>query len=73
MGDLRSFHVIIMLAALAFGQSEMAPPAQSVPVDQENARRARAVLDQTIQEEGHADKLLTSIADHVNVVADKAA
>ncbi|HEY2392530.1 MAG TPA: ferritin-like domain-containing protein [Candidatus Angelobacter sp.] len=37
-------------------------------------RREQALLlDQTIQEEGHADKLLTSIADHVNVVADKAA
>ena len=32
-----------------------------------------ALLDQTIKEEGHADKLLTSIADHVNVGADKAA
>jgi ferritin-like metal-binding protein YciE len=31
------------------------------------------LLDQTIKEEGHADKLLTSIADHVNVDADKAA
>lgn len=32
-----------------------------------------ALLDQTIQEEGHADHLLTSIADRVNVEADKAA
>ena len=32
-----------------------------------------ALLDQTIKEEGHADHLLTSIADHVNVGADKAA
>jgi ferritin-like metal-binding protein YciE len=32
-----------------------------------------ALLDQTIKEEGHADHLLTSIADRVNVVADKAA
>jgi ferritin-like metal-binding protein YciE len=31
------------------------------------------VLDQTIKEEGHADHLLTSIADRVNVGADKAA
>jgi len=32
-----------------------------------------ALLDQTIQEEGHADQLLTSISDRVNVEADKAA
>src|SRR3977135_1769296 len=31
------------------------------------------VLDQTIKEEGHADQLLTSIAEHVNIEADKAA
>jgi len=32
-----------------------------------------ALLDKTIQEEGHADHLLTSIADRVNVEADRAA
>jgi ferritin-like metal-binding protein YciE len=32
-----------------------------------------ALLDKTIQEEGHADHLLTSIADRVNVEAEKAA
>jgi len=32
-----------------------------------------AMLNQTIQEEGHADQLLTSISDRVNVEADKAA
>jgi ferritin-like metal-binding protein YciE len=32
-----------------------------------------ALLDQTIKEEGHADHLLTSISDRVNVEADKAA
>jgi ferritin-like metal-binding protein YciE len=31
------------------------------------------LLDQTIKEEGHADHLLTSISDRVNVEADKAA
>jgi ferritin-like metal-binding protein YciE len=31
------------------------------------------LLDKTIQEEGHADQLLTSIAERVNVEADKAA
>ena len=37
-----------------------------------NAGQA-SLLDKTIQEEGHADHLLTSIADRVNVEADKAA
>jgi ferritin-like metal-binding protein YciE len=32
-----------------------------------------ALLDKTVQEEGHADQLLTSIAERVNVEADKAA
>jgi ferritin-like metal-binding protein YciE len=32
-----------------------------------------ALLDKTIQEEGHADQLLTSISDRVNVEADRAA
>jgi len=31
------------------------------------------LLNQTIQEEGHADQLLISISDRVNVEADKAA
>jgi ferritin-like metal-binding protein YciE len=31
------------------------------------------ILDQTLQEEGHADKLLTSISDRVNPYAEKAA
>jgi ferritin-like metal-binding protein YciE len=35
--------------------------------------RQAALLDQTIKEEGHADQLLTSISDRVNVEADKAA
>jgi hypothetical protein len=34
---------------VAFAQTESAPPSQSIPVDQENARKARAVLDQTIR------------------------
>ncbi|MGA8311247.1 MAG: hypothetical protein WB755_14530 [Terriglobales bacterium] len=40
---------ILVLPTLAQAQSEVAPPAQSIPVDQENARKARAVLNQTIQ------------------------
>lgn len=31
------------------------------------------ILEQTLQEEGHADKLLTSISDRVNPYAEKAA
>ena len=40
---------ILILASLAVAQSETAPPSQSIPVDQENVRKAKAVLDQTIQ------------------------
>src|SRR6266446_9262775 len=44
--------LILLLAVsipAALPQSEMAPPSPTVPVDQENARKARAVLNQTIQ------------------------
>lgn len=37
------------LAALALAQNELAPPSQSIPVDQANAAKARAVLDQAIK------------------------
>ena len=40
---------ILLLAAMAVAQTDSAPPSQSIPVDQENARKARAVLDRTIQ------------------------
>jgi hypothetical protein len=40
---------LLVLAVMALAQSELAPPAQSIPVDQENVRKARAVLDQAIQ------------------------
>ena len=46
---MKFFLTILLLAALALAQSDSAPPAQSIPVDQENARKARAVLDRTIQ------------------------
>ena len=46
---MKIFLTILVLATLALAQSEMAPPSQSIPVDQENARKAKAVLDQTIQ------------------------
>ena len=37
------------MATPALAQSDSAPPSQSIPVDQENARRARAVLDLAIK------------------------
>jgi hypothetical protein len=46
---MKLFLAILLLAATALAQTEMAPPSQSIPVDQENARRAKAVLDQTIK------------------------
>ncbi len=46
---MKFFLSILLLAAMALAQTEMAPPSQSIPVDQENARKAKAVLDQTIQ------------------------
>jgi hypothetical protein len=46
---MKFFLTILLLAATALAQTEMAPPSQSIPVDQDNARRARAVLDQTIK------------------------
>jgi hypothetical protein len=46
---MKIFLSLIVLAVMALAQSELAPPSQSIPVDQENARKARAVLDQTIQ------------------------
>ena len=46
---MKFFLSILLLAATALAQSEMAPPAQSIPVDQENSRRARAALEKAIQ------------------------
>jgi len=44
--------VILLLAAVCHGQASSSPAPEasaSIPVDQENARRARGLLDQTIQ------------------------
>ena len=46
---MKFYLAIFLLAALALAQTDSAPPSQSIPVDKENARRARAVLDRTIQ------------------------
>jgi len=40
---------IIFLASMALGQSAAGPASQSVPVDQENAAKAKALIDQAIQ------------------------
>jgi hypothetical protein len=39
----------VLLAELVFSQAASAPPSQPIPVDQENARKAKAILDQAIQ------------------------
>lgn len=39
---------LVLFTAMGVAQSEMAPPAQTIPVDQTNAAKARAVLDQAI-------------------------
>jgi hypothetical protein len=45
------FVIVIFLASLSFGQTNASAPAastQSIPVDQENARKAKALLNQMI-------------------------
>jgi hypothetical protein len=39
---------LVLLLAAAYGQTAAAPP-QSIPVDQENVRKAKALLDQMVQ------------------------
>jgi len=46
--SMKHCFVLIILAAAAWAQ-ETATPASSIPADQENTRKARALLDQTIQ------------------------
>jgi hypothetical protein len=47
---MKSFVFVIFLAVVALAQAGApAASSQSVPIDQENARQARAVLDQAIQ------------------------
>src|ERR1700680_2773425 len=46
---MKLFLSILLLAATAVAQSDSAPPSQSIPVDRENAKKAGAVLQQTIQ------------------------
>ena len=49
LGTMKFFLSILLLAAVALAQTDSAPPAQSIPVDQSNVRKAKAVLNQTIQ------------------------
>src|SRR5450755_1109529 len=46
---MRLFLSILLLAATGLAQTDSAPPSQSIPVDQANVQKARAVLNQTIQ------------------------
>jgi hypothetical protein len=46
---MKLFLSTLLLAAMGLAQTDSAPPSQSIPVDQENAHKARAVLDRTIQ------------------------
>jgi hypothetical protein len=51
---------VILLSALAFGQASVSAPAnsaQSIPVDQENVRKAKTLLDQMVQALGGNDYL----------------
>src|ERR1700732_1333771 len=46
---MKHFLFLIVFTALALGQANPpAPAAQSVPIDQENARKAKALVDQMI-------------------------
>jgi hypothetical protein len=46
---MKVFLSILLLAAMGLAQTDSAPPSQSIPVDQENAQKARAVLQRAIQ------------------------
>jgi len=50
--SMKYFLLVIFLTAVSFGQANTSPPAtsaQSIPVDQENARKAKTLIDQMIQ------------------------
>lgn len=46
---MKFFLTILLLAAVGLAQTDSAPPSQSIPVDQANVQKAKAVLNQTIQ------------------------
>jgi hypothetical protein len=45
---MKQFLFVLLLASVTMGQAT-APPSQSIPVEQENARKAKHALDQAIQ------------------------
>src|SRR6476469_3174510 len=45
---MKQFLFVLLLISLSLGQAT-APPAQSIPVEQENAKKAKNLLDQAIQ------------------------
>src|SRR6202167_5313773 len=51
MGSMKYLLSAFLLSALAFGQANTTVPsaAQSIPVDQKNARKAKALLDQMVE------------------------
>jgi hypothetical protein len=49
---MKPFVLILLLSTLGFAQSapaDNAPPSQSIPVDQENVRKAKALIDEMVQ------------------------
>jgi hypothetical protein len=46
---MKLFLSLFCLGAFALAQNELAPPSQTIPVDQANAAKARTVLDQAIK------------------------
>jgi hypothetical protein len=59
-GSMKYLLSAILLSALASGQANVSTPAtseQTIPVDQENARKAKTLLDQMIQALGGNDYL----------------
>jgi hypothetical protein len=46
---MKFFLSIFLLSVMGLAQTDSAPPSQSIPVDQENAKKARAVLNLSIQ------------------------
>lgn len=46
---MKPFFAVLLLSILTFAQAGSTPAAPSIPVDQENARKAKTLLDQMIQ------------------------
>jgi hypothetical protein len=46
---MKPFLVVLILAAFACAQDNATAPSQSVPVDQQNAQKARGLIDQAVQ------------------------